>query len=269
MPEPELLRELNDEGVLVLTLNKPETMNALGTSISSGIAAACRESKTNDAIRAIVITGTGRGFCSGADLSTGGPARPAGESGPRPRAAVVDKFSAPGALITAMWEADVPIIGAINGAAAGAGFGLALSCDVRIASDQARLGSVFIRRGVATDYAVSYWLPRIVGLAKAYELLYTGELLDAQSALAVGLVNRVVPAEKLMDEAMTFARTIAAGAPLAYVYTRRAVQHSLDNTLRQQLEFEWTQQSELLNTNDAREGFRAFIERRAPNFSGS
>ena len=267
MPEPDLLRELTDDGVLLLTLNRPETMNAISGGISAGLAAAARESKTNDRIRVIVITGNGRGFCSGADLSTGGPVRSTG-AGPRPRAATVDKLG-PGDLLLALADADVPIVGAINGAAAGAGFGLALSCDVRIASDQARLGSVFIRRGVGPDYGSSYWLPRLVGLAKAYELFYSGELLDAKAALAIGLVNRVVPHETLMDETMAYARTIAAGPPLAYTYTRRALMRSIDDDLRTHLVFEWTQQSELLSTADAREGFAAFLERRAPRFSGA
>jgi 2-(1,2-epoxy-1,2-dihydrophenyl)acetyl-CoA isomerase len=267
MSEPDLIRELTDDGVLVLTLNRPESMNALGGTISRDLIAAARESKTNDRIRVIVITGTGRGFCSGADLSTGGPAREASGEDGRGRSATVNKLGPPGELILALADADVPIIGAINGAAAGAGYGLALSCDVRIASEQARMGSVFIRRGVATDYGASYWLPRLVGLAKAYELLYSGELLDANALLALGLVNRVVPHDSLMAETMTYARTIVAGPALAYTYTRRNVIRSLDNDLRRHLEQEWTFQSELLGTSDAREGFRAFLERRPPNFA--
>jgi 2-(1,2-epoxy-1,2-dihydrophenyl)acetyl-CoA isomerase len=192
--------------------------------------------------------------------------RGAGEG--RGRSDVVNKWGRAGDLITSMAEADVPIIGAINGAAAGAGFGLALSCDVRIASDQARLGSIFIKRGIASDNAVSFWLPRLVGLAKAFELMYTGDLLNAEQALAAGIVNRVVPHESLMDETIAFARLIAAGAPMAYAYTRRQLMRALDHDLRTHLEYEWTLQAEVLASADAREGFRAFAERRQPEFKG-
>jgi 2-(1,2-epoxy-1,2-dihydrophenyl)acetyl-CoA isomerase len=270
MSEPELLRELTDEGVLVLTLNRPETMNSMNGAISQGLMAACQETKGNDAIRVIVITGTGRGFCSGADLSSGGPVRSEyeGTDGGPGRSARANKLG-PGTLVEAMADADVPIVGAINGAAAGAGFGLALCCDVRIASENARLGSVFIKRGVGPDYGTSFWLPRIVGQAKAYELLYSGDLLDAQAALAIGLVNKVVPHDSLMEETLAYARMVASGPPLAYTYTRRAALRSLGNDLRTQLELEWANQTELLGTSDAREGFRAFLERRAPVFKGN
>ena len=271
MSGPEILRELTPDGVLLMTLNRPETMNAINGAISAGLMEAARESKRNNDIRAIVITGNGRGFCSGADLSTGGPARgdfegDGGGSG-RGRASRVNK-SGPGELISALADADVPVIGAINGAAAGAGFGLALTCDVRIASEQARLGPVFIKRGVGPDYGTSFWLPRIVGLARAFDIMYRGDLLDAQSALAIGLVNKVVPHESLMEETMAYARMVARGAPVAYTYTRRALVRSLDNDLRRHLEYEWENQTELLETKDAREGFAAFLERREPRFTG-
>jgi len=268
MPESDLLREQTDDGIVVLTLNRPETMNAIGGGISAGIMAACRESKRDDSIRCIVITGTGRGFCSGADLSSGGPARREDGSGPsRGRSATVDKLG-PGELILAMVAADVPIIGAINGVAAGAGFGLALSCDVRIASDQARMGTIFIKRGVATDYGTSYWLPRVVGLPRALEIAYSGDLMDAQKLLSLGLVNKVVPHDSLMEETIVYARMIASGPALGYAYTRRNLLRSFDNDLQRQLELEWTNQTELLGTQDAREGFGAFIERRPPRFTG-
>ena len=269
LSEPSLLRELTADGVLVLTLNRPETMNALTGDISQGIQAAALESKTNDAIRAIVITGNGRGFCAGADLSGGGPARRnGGEPAAVKRSTFTDRVG-PAPMVMALADADVPIIGAINGAAAGAGFGLALCCDIRIASEQARMGSIFIKRGLATDYGTSYWLPRIVGIAKAYELLYTGDILNAEQLLDVGLVNRVVPHDKLMEETMAFARRIASGPPLAYTYVRRNAARSLDQGLAPNLELEWSHQKELLRTGDAAEGFRAFLESRQPVFTGS
>jgi 2-(1,2-epoxy-1,2-dihydrophenyl)acetyl-CoA isomerase len=273
MSEPDVLREQTEDGVLVLTLNRPDTMNAINLGINAALAKAAGDSKTDDSIKVILLTGNGRGFCSGADLSSGGPARGDfegnGSSAPaRGRSARVNKFG-PGDLISALADADVPIIGAINGAAAGAGFGLALTCDVRIASENARLGPIFIKRGVGPDYATSFWLPRIVGLARAFDIMYRGDLMDAQAALSIGLVNKVVPHESLLDEAMAYARMIAKGPPLAYTYTRRALLRSLDNDLRRHLEYEWENQTELLESRDAGEGFRAFLERREPQFQGS
>ncbi|HEY7270604.1 MAG TPA: enoyl-CoA hydratase-related protein [Dehalococcoidia bacterium] len=272
MSEPDVRREQTADGVLVLTLNRPDTMNAINGGINAALVKAARDSKVDDSIRAIVITGNGRGFCSGADLSAGGPARGDFEGGgdgasARGRSSRVNKFG-PGELIAALADADVPIIGAINGAAAGAGFGLSLTCDVRIASENARMGPIFIKRGVGPDYATSFWLPRIVGLARAFDIMYRGDLMDAQTALSLGLVAKVVPHENLMDEAMAYASMVAKGPPLAYTYTRRALQRSLDNDLRRHLEYEWENQTELLETRDAGEGFRAFLERREPSFEG-
>lgn len=270
MSEPAVLRELTEDGILIITLNRPERMNALSAGISDGILEAVKETKWNDSVRVLVITGTGRGFSAGADLSSGGPARPAssGKDAVRGRSAMVDK-QGPARTAEAMADADVPIIGAINGAAAGAGLGLALCCDIRIASDQARLGTIFIKRGVGPDWGASYWLPRIVGLPKAIELFYSGELLNAEQALAAGLVSRIVPHESLMDETIAYARMIANGPPIAYTYTRRALLQSLDNDLHRQMVLEWTQQIEVLDTNDAREGFRAWTEKRDPKFKGN
>jgi 2-(1,2-epoxy-1,2-dihydrophenyl)acetyl-CoA isomerase len=267
MSENDLVRELTEDGILIITLNRPEQMNALGGGIPEGIKAAALESKRNDEVRAIVITGAGRGFCAGADLSTGGPAASAGSTRPS-RSAMVDKRG-PAEYVELLANADVPVIGAINGAAAGAGFGLALAMDVRIASDQARLGTIFIKRGIGPDWGTSYWLPRLVGYPKAMELLYSGDLLNAEEALAIGLVNRVVPHAALMEETLAYARKIAAGPPIAYTYTRRAMQQSLQNSLSQQLELEWANQVDLLGTDDAKEGFKAFLEKRPAEFKGS
>jgi|TARA_Y100000310_G_scaffold327780_1_gene394673 2-(1,2-epoxy-1,2-dihydrophenyl)acetyl-CoA isomerase len=265
MSEPDVLRELTDDGILLVTLNRPDKMNALNAGISEGIQSAVNETKLNDDIKVIVLTGNGRGFCAGADLSTGGPAG----GGPKEpgRAAIVDKHG-PAALVESLAASHVPLIGAINGAAAGAGFGISLCMDIRIASEQARMGTIFIKRGVGPDYGTSYWLPKLVGVPKAFEMIYSGELLTAEEALQVGLVNRVVPHDSLLEETMEYARMIASGPPLAYTYTRRSIVQSLHNNLDQQLVLEWTQQSELLRSKDAIEGFKAFTERRDPKFLG-
>jgi 2-(1,2-epoxy-1,2-dihydrophenyl)acetyl-CoA isomerase len=262
----DLLRELSPEGVLTLTLNRPQTLNSLGGTMVPDLIAALTKANDDRSVRAILITGAGRGFCSGADMSTGGPNRVradgqiAGES-------LEDRIGTTGRLVMAMAESRAPIVGAINGPAVGAGLGIALCCDVRIASEQARMGTIFIKRGLATDYGVGYWLPRLVGPAKAFELLYSGDILSAPELLELGLVNKVVPHEALMEEAMAYARTIADGPLKAYGYTRRVVIESLRGELERFLEQEWNFQSELLASEDAREGFRAFAEKRAPRFA--
>lgn len=265
MSEPDVLRELTDDGILILTMNRADKMNALNQGISEGILSALAEAKINDAIKVIVLTGKGRGFCAGADLSAGGPA---GSGSAEPgRSAIVDKHG-PAGVVEALAGSHVPLIGAINGAAAGAGFGLSLCMDIRIASEQARLGTIFIKRGVGPDWGTSYWLPKLVGIPKAYEMMYSGDLLTAEEALQIGLVNRVVPHDSLLEETIAYASMIAKGPPIAYTYSRRSIIQGIHNNLDQQLVLEWTQQSEVLRTKDAREGFTAFLEKRDPVFHG-
>jgi 2-(1,2-epoxy-1,2-dihydrophenyl)acetyl-CoA isomerase len=163
---------------------------------------------------------------------------------------------------------DVPIIAAINGPAVGAGFGLAMCCDVRFLGESARIGPIFIKRGLAADYGASYWLPRVVGPARAYEIFYDGDPLPAQRALEVGIAQRVYPDDRLLEETLAYARKIAAGPPLATTYIRRLVARSLDTPLHEFVETEWSWQSNLLRTRDAVEGFRAFVERREPTWVG-
>lgn len=266
MNEPEVLRELTNDGILIITLNRPDKMNAINEGLRGGILNAVQESKSNNGIRVLVLTGNGRGFCAGTDISSGGPAKR--KKTLRSRAGIADKHG-PTYFIETLANASVPLIGAINGAAVGAGLGLALCCDIRIASDKARLGSIYIKRGVGPDYGASYWLPRLVGLPKAFELLYSGELLSAEEAFKIGLVNRVVPHEFLLKETIEYARMIAKGPPLAYTYTRRSLIQSIDNNLHKHLTLELKQQWKLLKTHDAREGFGAFLEHREPKFKGS
>lgn len=263
-----LLQERTPAGVLILTLNRPDTLNGINEELRQALIAAFRQTKNDDSVRAIILTGAGRAFCAGVDLSGGGPAHAEGGA-PTGRSAIVDKRGRPYDVITSIADADVPVIVAINGVAAGAGFSLALASDIRIASDQARLGSIFIKRGIGADYGSSYWLPRLVGVARAFEVLYAGDPIPAARALELGLLNRVVPHDTLLDEAIAYATMIAEGPPIAYTYTRRAIHRSFENTLERQLEFEWTLQTELLNTADAREGFRSFAERRKPRFTGA
>lgn len=257
-----VLNELHD-GVLTVTLNEPNTMNALSPGIGNGLMEALRRASSDDDVRVMILTGAGRGFCAGAMI---GGAR--GEGGAPSRSAKMDRRGGSARMVEAFAECDVPVIAAINGPAAGAGFGIATCCDIRFMAESARIGSIFIKRGLASDYGAAYWLPRIVGVARAYELMYDGNLLTAERCLELGLANRVVPDDELLAETQAYARTIADGPPLAYTTLRRMLMRATDMDLGEFSEYEWTNQTMLLSTNDNREGFQAFVEKREPKFTG-
>ena len=163
----------------------------------------------------------------------------------------------------------VPVIGALNGHAVGGGFGLALVCDLRIGARDAKYGANFVRLGLAPGMAISYLLPRLVGLARANELLFTGRLVDGAEAERLGILNRAVPAETVLDEALALARTIAGNAPLAVRATKRAIQRGLDLQVRDAARLEAYAQAESIATSDAREGIAALLAKRPPRFTGS
>ncbi|GAB4330726.1 MAG: enoyl-CoA hydratase-related protein [Dehalococcoidia bacterium] len=262
-----VLTSVDEHGVMVATLNRPEVMNALNTALGEALIDAINEASRRDDVKALVVTGAGRGFCAGAQVGGGG-IESRTEGALPPRHARMDRRAMSAATVEAFSNCDVPVIAAVNGPAAGAGFGLALCCDVRIMAESARMGSIFIKRGLASDYGASYWLPRIVGIARAYEILYDGALMDAPRCLDLGLVSRVVPDDRVLDEAVAHARAIAAGPPLAYTALRRMLQRSTDMPMHDFVEYEWTAQLTLLGTRDAAEGFRAFMEKREPVFKG-
>jgi 2-(1,2-epoxy-1,2-dihydrophenyl)acetyl-CoA isomerase len=170
--------------------------------------------------------------------------------------------------ILAMRNAPKPLIAAVNGPAAGAGMNLALACDMRIAATTAKFGETFVKRGLHVDWGGTYFLPRLVGMAKACELIFTGDLIDAEEALALGLVSKVVPPEELMPTVRQLARKIALGPPIAIRLAKRALYRSQDSDLHSALEFETYAQNICSETEDAREGIRAFVEKRSPRFTG-
>ncbi len=254
---------------MLVTFNRPEQMNSLGGGITAGLLGALKQASEDDEVKAVVLTGNGRAFCAGAEVSSGSsPASGGGEGRMPSRHARLDHRGGSSRTVEAFANCDVPIIAAINGPAVGAGFGIACCCDIRILGESGRIGSIFIKRGVASDYGASYWLPRIVGTANAFEIFYDGGLLPADRALQVGLAQRVVPDDALLDEALGLARKIAAGPPLAYTYLRRLIQKSTEMSIHEFIELEWTYQTNLLSTSDATEGFRSFVESRDPQFTG-
>ena len=252
------------EGVATLTLNRPERLNALGDTLRQDLHDALTCASHNPAVRVIILTGAGRGFCSGGDVKAMNEAKASGQS-----QALIDKVApSRDQTIMAMRDAPKPIIAAVNGPAAGAGMNIALACDIRIASTTARFGETFVKRGLHVDWGGTYFLPRIVGMAKACELIFTGEIIDAEEALRLGIVSQVVPPEALMTTVRELARKIAAGPPIAIRLAKRALYRSQDNDLRSSLEFETYAQNICRETEDAREGIRAFVEKRAPLFQG-
>ena len=253
-----------EEGIATLTMNRPERLNALGDTLRDDLHHAIVRASDDPAVRVIILTGAGRGFCSGGDVKAMHDAKERDQGRP-----LFEKV-APGRdkTILAMRDAPKPLIAAVNGPAAGAGMNLALACDMRIAATTAKFGETFVKRGLHVDWGGTYFLPRLVGMAKACELIFTGDLIDAEEALAMGLVSNVVPPEELMPTVRQLARKIALGPPLAIRFAKRALYRSQDSDLRSALEFETYAQNICSETEDAREGIRAFVEKRSPRFTG-
>ncbi|MGH7720052.1 MAG: enoyl-CoA hydratase/isomerase family protein [Gemmatimonadaceae bacterium] len=249
------------DGVGTLTLNRPEKLNAFAGTMRVEIADALDELDRDEQVLVIVVTGAGRGFCSGADV--GYMAQLVERQDVEAMAALVE---AGRRVVSTMRRSAKPVIGSINGVAAGGGANLALACDVRIASDQARLGQTFNRIGLHPDWGATYFLPRLVGPAKALELFWTADLIDAAECARLGLFNRVVPHAELARETRTLASTLAAKPALAVTLAKRAVYQSMDRSLPEMLDYELEAQLRCFESGDAAEGIRAFVERRAPTF---
>jgi 2-(1,2-epoxy-1,2-dihydrophenyl)acetyl-CoA isomerase len=247
-----------------LTLNRPDKLNAFAGTMRQEIAEALVELEGDPTVRVIVVTGAGRGFCAGADV---GYMAQLVET--RDTIAMAALVEAGRRVVTTMRESAKPVIGSINGVAAGGGANLALACDLRIASDKARLGQTFNRIGLHPDWGGTFFLPRLVGPAKALELFWTADILDAPECLRLGLFNRVVPHERLEEETMQLARTLAAKPALALSLAKRAVYRSMRHTLPEMLDYELEAQLRCFDSGDAAEGITAFVEKRAPAFGGN
>ncbi|HWM76796.1 MAG TPA: enoyl-CoA hydratase-related protein [Methylomirabilota bacterium] len=258
-----LIYEVKDR-VATLTLNRPERLNALGGTLREDLFDAVTRASADPEVRVMVITGAGKGFCAGGDVKAMSEAK----AGTRERP-LIEKI-APGRdrTLLAMREAPQPIIAAVNGAAAGAGMNLALGCDLRIASTEAKFAQAFVKRGLHPDWGGTYFLPRVVGMAKACEMIFTGDLIDATEALRLGLVSQVVPPEELLPTAHDLARRIAAGPPVAIRLAKRSLYANADLDLQGALHMETMAQNICFETEDATEGIRAFVEKRAPVFRG-
>jgi 2-(1,2-epoxy-1,2-dihydrophenyl)acetyl-CoA isomerase len=254
------LRVERDGAVATIVLDRPDALNALTVPLKEALLVAFEEVAADDAVRAVVLTGAGRAFCAGQDL------RERLEPDALPLADEIRARYNP--LIRAMRALPKPIVGAINGVAAGAGASLAFACDIRIAAEGASFLLAFGRVGLIPDSGATWLLPRLVGAAKAAELALTTEPLSAADAERYGLVAKVVPAAELLPVSAALAARLAAGAPVALALTKAALERSWAATLEEQLETEADLQGQAGATADHQEGIAAFLERRPPAFRG-
>jgi len=253
-----------DDGIATITLNQPESRNALSAELADALTATF-ESVTDSDARCVVLEGAGPAFCAGGDIN----AMLQGVKHDRSPATQVELVvSSLHEAIRTVHSCPLPIVAKIDGPAFGAGAGLALACDTQVASTDAQIGFGFRQVGLASDSGVSYFLPRIVGPNKAKELLFTGELLDASAAEELGLFTRVFDTETFESAFSELVTDIAAGPTVALSHAKRLVNRSLDSSLEQALENEATAQGLAFTTDDHEEGTTAFVEKRDPEFTG-
>ncbi len=248
------------EGVLTLTLNRPDALNSFTVEMKEELLGALKDAARDRDVRVVVLTGAGRAFSAGQDLKER-QAPGVSDLGTELRA----RYNP---IILAMRRLEKPIIGAINGVAAGAGISIALACDIVIAAENATFIEAFARVGLVPDTGSTWFLPRLVGTARAAEMMFTADPVDAVTAERIGLINRVVPADRLMDEAGALAARLAKSAPIALALAKRALDRTYDVTLEEALDYEAQLQSIAGRSNDHKEGVAAFVEKRAPNFKG-
>jgi enoyl-CoA hydratase/carnithine racemase len=267
MAYEEILYDVVDN-VATITLHRPDKMNAFTNRMLKEIIAAFDEIDADDSVRAVIVTGSGRAFCAGADLSGGGETFAKGGSDVAAKTGVVRDGG--GLVALRIFESTKPVIGAINGAAVGVGVTMTLPMDIRLASDSARFGFVFARRGIVPEAASSWFLPRVVGISRAAEWCYTGRMISAPEAKEAGLVRSVHAADDLLDAARGIAREIADNAaPVSVALTRKMLWRMLgaDHPMEAH-----RVDSRAINSRgasaDAREGVMSFLEKRAPTFPG-
>jgi 2-(1,2-epoxy-1,2-dihydrophenyl)acetyl-CoA isomerase len=257
------LIETVEDGVATLTFNRPERMNALSTPIMEGLLHGLPRLAGDPAVRVIVLTGAGRAFCAGGDVKSmaeGGERRSAAEATAHLRSRME--------VSRILHELPKPTIAMINGPAAGAGLAFALACDLRIAGASARLVTAFVKVGLSGDFGGSFFLTRLVGTAKARELYFTGRPVDAEEALSLGLVNRVVADDQLSDATMELARSLAQGPQVAISLMKRNMNCAESGGLAELLDIEAANMVQAARTEDHREAAKAFVEKRAPVFVG-
>lgn len=263
----DLLYDKSD-GVAVITLNRPERMNAISFEMLEGLHDALADADRDAAVRAVIITGAGRGFCSGLDLKDAMAGKGIGGAGALAPGGGAAHFGTRQLPTVVLHEIDTPVLCAINGPAAGYGLDLALGCDMRLMADHTKLLPGFAKRGIVPESGGTWYLPRLVGWAKACEIGFLADDIDAPRALELGLVNAVVPTDRLMDEAHRWAAKIAANAPLAIRAMKRLYRHGLSEDFSSHSHHVLMQLLLLFRSQDFQEGLMSFLEKRPPQFGG-
>ncbi len=259
-----LLEELNSDGVLTLTLNRPDRLNAFNDELSFELQKALQSAERNKSVRCLILTGAGRGFCAGQDLqsrsisSNNGDAPHLGES--------IRKRYSP--IIQKIRTMEKPVVAMVNGVAAGAGASIAFACDLRIVSEKASFIQAFVKVGLIPDSGACWTLPRLIGMGRAMELALLGNKINAETALEYGLVNRVFPEETLKSETETLAKTLGQGPTKAIGLIKRAMNKGLTSDLDDYLDYEAHFQEIAGRTADYKEGVSAFLEKREALFTG-
>lgn len=254
------LRVERSNGLGIVTLYRPERLNAWTPTMGKELVEAFRDLDREPSVRVVILHGAGRAFCSGADLEFF--RRQLGNSDPQPSVARSEEFP------LLMWRFSKPVIAALHGYALGVGATMALLCDMRIASQETKIGFLFARMGVMAEYGSTYVLPRLVGIARASEMLFTGKMYSAEKCAEWGLVNQVVPTDQALKAALELAREISQCAPLSLRFTRQAIYEGLNSSFAAQLRLESFALNYLYSTADHAEAVQAFSEKRPPQFVG-
>ena len=250
--------------VAIVTLDRPEKLNALSSALQTALQEAVTEIRDDDQVRVAIITGAGRGFCSGADLTGRGEQKTPTQNDH------LDDLGWVGRQAKTVYGLNKPVIGAINGVAAGAGMSLALACDMRVGSEKSRFKTVFIERNLSPDSGMSFFLPRIVGYSRAADLIYTSRAVDGEEAYRIGLLERLVDPNELMDRALEAANQMTQWPPLALRMSKRVLQHNVEHELDDAVRFELTSLAYGNRaTNDRQESIAAFREKRNPVYTGT
>jgi len=247
-----------ENGVQWLRLNRPESMNAVNAELRAALAAAVRDAERSPEVRVVVVTGSGRAFCSGADVREFASREGAVE-------AISGEYER---ILTGLRTMPKPVIAALNGVAAGIGASIAMACDLRYATPEAALVEAFVKIGLTPDGGATWFLPRFIGTAKAFEIMYTGDPLPAADAERFGLYNRVVPADSLEETVRDLAQALARGPAMALAAAKRSVNFSANSTFEEALDFEFMLQGVQMQGQDFKEGVTAFLEKRKPEFKG-
>ena len=256
------------ERICTITFNRPHALNAITARMTNELTGALDDCARDPETRVLILTGSGRAFCAGEDVKE----RPADSAEVKARSTPLGQLASGPAghvhFASAMRSMTKPTIAAINGPAVGQGLSLALACDMRIAAKDARLGAIWVRRGIPPESAGAYLLTQLVGPAKACELIFTGRMIEADEAKEIGLVNEVVPAGSAVEAARDLARRISENAPVAIAVAKMMTYQSLETSLQVHGRMDFLGQQFCFNTSDREEGIRSFLEKRPPDFSG-